>query len=40
MERPVSRLDLPQLPGLLSAEQLLATAAYIAGVQERNGAIP
>jgi hypothetical protein len=36
----VSRLDLPQLPGLLTAEDVLATAAYIASTQERSGAIP
>lgn len=32
--------DIPSLPGLLSAEDVRTTAAWIAGVQEPSGAIP
>ncbi|MDQ1696026.1 MAG: hypothetical protein QOJ03_1379 [Frankiaceae bacterium] len=34
------RPDPPALPGLLAADDILATAASIAGVQEASGAIP
>ncbi|MGZ4632571.1 MAG: prenyltransferase [Actinomycetes bacterium] len=37
---PRDRPDLPELPGLLTAEQVLATARSIAAAQEPSGAIP
>jgi len=36
----MSPADLPSLPGLLSPEEVRTTAATIAGIQERSGAIP
>jgi hypothetical protein len=36
----VPRPDLPALPGLLSADDIAATAASIVSTQERSGAIP
>jgi hypothetical protein len=36
----VRRPDVPALPGILTADAVLATARTIAGAQERSGAIP